>query len=250
MSKSIKILKAMNDIDEKYLLGYSKIIESQNSHQNFIESVSKMKNIKLKYVLAPVMTFAIVLVCMIKINSINNKPKLEIARDNEIVKENDTKKDNIIFGTTNIRTLADIDGKPVKMDIISKFEFLKNLDIPKGYSLIDQWAIYERENINDTEYSKLWQYELSYRVINSKYEGNPENIGIIFTKEKQILQCMLPDKNTFPISTINGQKVYLFKSENNSGIQAFFEYNGYEFFVESSRVSESEFITLIKSIIK
>lgn len=252
MNRSIKLLEALNDIDEQFLIEHIETTKETNSQKLDKERVIGMSNLRLKYVLTPIMAFTIVLVGIIAVNNINIKKDLEIAKGNEITenKDSDIKEDNISFSENNLSVLGDIDGKSVKMDVISKFEFLKNLDIPKGYSLIDQWALYERENINDTEYSKLWQYELSYGVINSKYEGNPENIGIIFTKEEQILQCMLPDKNTFPISTINGLEVYLFKSENSSGIQAFFEYNGYKFFVESSRVSESEFIALIKSIIK
>ena len=50
--------------------------------------------------------------------------------------------------------------------------------------------------------------------------------------------------------TINGKDIYLFKSNNDLGKQAFFEYKGYKFFIESTKLTENEFVDLIKSIIQ
>ena len=59
---------------------------------------------------------------------------------------------------------------------------------------------------------------------------------------------MLPDENNFVPSTINEKEVKLFKIGKVS--EAFFEYDGYKFYIEANEIEEAEFINLLKSILK
>lgn len=243
MKKSIRILEALNDIDEKFLIENIENIKN-NSSKAFL-----FKNKKIRYVLTPAIAFTILAISIISTNRINMKNELKIANKNEI----SGSEENIIFNEDFLDTerdvFGDIDGKSVKMDVISNFEFLNKLSIPKDYSLINQFALYEKEDINYKEYTKLWQYSLLYEVIGSNINDVPADIEITFTKEDHILACMLPKKETFPISIIDGKEVYLFKSDKVINMKAFFEHDGYKFFVKSSKLTENEFIALIKSII-
>ena len=171
-----------------------------------------------------------------------------------------TQDDNIIFNTENIRIATSIDGKVVEADVDGnwedenveeKFEFIKNIDILKQYDHLRQGMVYVKENTDDTNYSKFQQYELIYYMDGN----NAPSTEIIFTKEDKILQCMIPEMNYLLSSTINVYKVQLFKTENffdDSKIngEAFFEYKGYKFYIESHKIDESDFIDLVKTILK
>ena len=51
----------------------------------------------------------------------------------------------------------------------------------------------------------------------------------------------------YHFSTINGKKVKLFKGGNWK--EALFEYQGFNFYIETYRITEAEFINLLKSIL-
>lgn len=133
----------------------------------------------------------------------------------------------------------------VDKDLTNEFKFVNNLSIPKNYILKRSFEIYEKENINDTNYSKLWQYVLIY----STNEETTKHIEITFTKEEYILSCLLPDKNKFKSSIINDKEILLFSVDNTNEKQTFFEKNNYKFFIEVTNLTNNEFVNLIKSII-
>ena len=85
--------------------------------------------------------------------------------------------------------------------------------------------------------------------------NNAPSTEIIFTKENKILQCMIQKENDLLSSIINGQEVKLFKTENffdksKINAEAFFEHDGYKFYIESHRIVENDFIDIIKAILK
>ena len=236
-----ELLKALGDVDERFLT--EEYAPAANKKQRVTKAV--------RYAFAAAAACALITVCAAVINNTRPGPAApdKTAARPQIITENDV----IVFGSDD-RTGAespDIDGKPVKTDIVSQFEFMQNIKLPKEYVLTDQWILYEKENPQDTAYSKPWQYEVLYAVPREK--GDPgeitESVDIIFTKE-EIIGCILPDKNTFPISRINGKEVYLYKSENDTGIKAFFESGGYEFYVSSAGLGEDEFVGLVQSVLK
>ena len=239
MNKSFEILEALNDIDEKILIEALEDKKPKHINKTWV------------YFFTPTIAIMVMLTGVIYITKNLKSDNLQLAKNNEIQNiVKDENKDNIIFNNNNIITASDIDGKSKKEDVISKFEFLKELNIPKEYSLINQYALYEKENLNEKEYTKLWQYSIYYQIYGSNINEEPSNIEITFTKENYILGCMLPNKNNFEKSNINDNDIYLFKNDKGKCIQAFFEYEQYKFFIESSKLTENEFIELVKSIIK
>lgn len=66
---------------------------------------------------------------------------------------------------------------------------------------------------------------------------------------------MIPKENNLLSSIINGQEVKLFKTENffdksKINAEAYFEHDGYKFYIESHRIVENDFINIIKAILK
>ena len=143
-------------------------------------------------------------------------------------------------------------GKFEEKNIIQQFDFIDNIDIPEYISLVRQGELYVKENIIDKNYTKLRQYCLWYSDASNE---NPSRIEIIFTKEETILDdCIEPDIDNIAGSIINGKEIKLFKSEyllDKSKIAgvAFFEIDGYKISVEATKISENEFINVIKSMV-
>lgn len=229
------------------------------------ENMNKGRNKKIIYGITS--SVALFVLCIgIFINDkkpIDNRVELGKTDDSHIENVDKEKidaeqKDNIIFNTESIKSEASISGKVEDVDgdwkdanIEERFSFLKNIDILKRYEHLRQGMVYVKENVEDKDYSKLYQYQLIYYMDGN----NAPTTEIMFTKEDRILQCMLPDENDFPSSTINSHEVKLFKAENffdNSKInaEAFFEYDGYKFYIESNKITENDFIDIIKAIIK
>ena len=135
MNKSFEILEALNDIDEKILIEALEDKKPKHINKTWV------------YFFTPTIALMVMLTCVIYINKNLKSDNLQLAKNNEIQNiVKDENKDNIIFNNNNIITASDIDGKSKKEDVISKFEFLKELNIPKEYSLINQYALYEKED--------------------------------------------------------------------------------------------------------
>lgn len=246
---NLELLKMLSDIDEKFLT--EEYQPTKRYRKSIKERMSEMKNVKLKYVFAPIMTLTIVLVSIVAINNINYKPELKIAKDTEIVKENN-KENNIIFNTGFEEIAqADFDAEWKDGNIIEEFNYIKNIDILKKYDNLREGMVYVKENPLNANYTKLHQYELIYYMDNN----TSSYIEIICTKEDKILKCILPEKDSFKNSVINNNEVALFKTENYedkskiNGI-ASFEYNDYKFFIEANGINENELVDLIKGIIE
>lgn len=182
-------------------------------------------------------------------NITNNE---ELAMDDNIVQEeNNTIEDNIVFNDGSLQSMAEIDAKWEDENLEGVIDFINKIDVPDGLYLSRQGKVFVKEDINSEDYSKLRQYALFYSNGSTK---NLSQIEIIFTKEQTILGCLLPDKETMKSSTINGTEVKLFKSENlqdESKIvgDAYFEKDGYTFYINVYNIYEEEFIKVLKSIL-
>lgn len=228
------------------------------------ENMNKVRNKKIIYGLtSSVALFILCFGIIINYNKlINNKTdfgKRDSSNIENVSKEktNAEQKDNIIFNAGSIKSTASNSGKVVDIDgewkdtnIEEKFDFFKNIDILKQYEHLRQGMVYVKENAQDIEYSKLQQYQLIYFMDGN----NAPSTEIIFTKENKILQCMLPNKNELQSSMISGYEVKLSKIENffdNDKInaEAFFEHNGYKFYIESYKIDEDDFLNIIKAIL-
>ena len=80
------LLKAIGDIDDKYLIEETDIEERNRITSN--KMVNVMKNLKLKYILAPVCVIVIAVIGIYKSDMFTSKPDITISKkDNWIIKE-------------------------------------------------------------------------------------------------------------------------------------------------------------------
>lgn len=224
-------LKAIGDIDDKYLIEENDVEERNRITAN--KMVNIMRKLNLKYVASAILTITIVSIFVFGVNKIKD-PNNDIGT---------VQNDRIIFNNYKIESSGDAAGKWIDADVKSQFEFLNNMAIPESYELVRQGEIYEPANSEDMDYTKLWQYSLIYDLKNTIQNNS---IEINFTRENKIISCLLPNEDELPDSIVGGKKVKLFKMENKA--EAFFEYNGYKFYIKAHTISEGDFINLIKSI--
>ena len=113
---NLDLLKALNDIDDKFLLEDYQPKKNKNSLNYFREKGFSMRNVKLKYVLSPICVIAIVLVSVVMLNKNNNKDNIMIAKnDNTIVEESNFK----VESTTKVNDEININ----KLEIGSIFNY-------------------------------------------------------------------------------------------------------------------------------
>lgn len=219
----------------------------KNKNYNFI--LDKMEDNNMgkynKFIIFGCLVVLVLICGIVVFNSefkkLNDNPKKEIIED------------NIIFNNGGMEKSNDsIAARPVYVSIKSKFSFLDNLVVPEGFVISNEMEVYVSADQNDHNMSKLWEYYLEYCAFNSDKTECLNSFGISFTKEEQILGMGLwkRDESKYKKSTINGYEVTLYGSDDVSGKEAFFEYDGYNFYVASTHLTNEEFINLIKSIIK
>lgn len=257
---NLDLLKALNDIDDKFLLEDYQPKKNKNSLNYFREKGFSMRNVKLKYVLSPICVIAIVLVSVVMLNKNNNKDNIMIAKnDNTIVEESNPKvesttkvNDEININKLEKGSIFDYDAKWLDSNLTEEFLFLKKIDIPEHLSEIRQGKIYVRESIEDSNYKEFRQYSISYT---DKSEEEIKNIEFNFTNNKLLRDCVPVNLDDGKASIIDGTIVKIFIGERIkeptliSG-EAYFEYNDYKFDIKAYRLSKEEFINIVTSIVK
>lgn len=228
--------KLKNIIDNDY--------NKYNNYNDILRRIEGNNSMK-KY--GYVLTFAC-FVLVIGVIFFNNFDK-----DQTVILEEPIIGDNIIFNDGGFRGAFDsIAARPVYTSVKSKFSFFDNLAVPEGFVISNEMEVYVPASESDHNMIKLWEYYLEYCVFNSDKTECLNSFGISFTKEEQILGMGLwaRDESKYKKSTISGHEVTLYGNDDVSGKEAFFEYDGYNFYVVSTHLTKDEFVNLIKSIIK
>lgn len=228
--------KLKNIIDNDY--------NKDNNYSNILKRIEGNNYMK-KYGYIFMFACFILAIGVIVFNNFNN--------DNAVVLDNPVVEDNIIFNDGGFRgTYDSIAARTVYIPVKSKFSFFDNLAVPEEFVISNEIEVYVPASENDHNMSKLWEYSLEYCVFNSDKTECLNSFGISFTKEEQILGMGLwtRDESMYKKSTINGHEVTLYGSDDVFGKEAFFEYDGYNFYVVSTHLTKEEFINLIKSIIE
>lgn len=217
---------------------------------------NKLKNKNLTYLI--VSSCAVFILCigivLSNINPVYEKPENVMLGNNNIGKtEGDLYTNDIIIFNQNVLNInTDIDSKWKKADLDKTFKFISKIDIPNEYNISTQAEIYVRDSIYDINYSKFKQYHVIYSV-----EGDNSSVEITFAKDNDILICtptMLEHLNNSNSSVINEKEVKLFKTvnpedKNKISGRAFFEHDGYKFYIDAYKINEIDFINVVKSIL-
>lgn len=227
--------KLKNVIDNDY--------NKDNNYNDILRRIEGNNSMK-KY--GYILTFAC-FVLVVGVIFFNNFDK-----DQTVVLDKPIVEDNIIFNESGYSGNYDsIAARPVYTSVKSKFSFFDNLVVPEGFVISNEMEVYVPASENDHNMSKLWEYYLEYCVFNSDNTECLNSFGISFTKEEQILGMGLwaRDESNHKKSIISGHEVTLYGNDDVSGKEAFFEYDGYNFYVVSTHLTKDEFVILIKSII-
>lgn len=256
---NLDLLKALNDIDDKFLLDDYQPKKNKNSLNYFREKGFSMRNVKLKYVLSPICVIAIVLVSFVMINR-NNKDDIIIAKnDNKIVEESNpklesttSKNDEININKLGAKSELDIDAKWIDANLKDEFEFLNKIYVPENLKEVRQGKIYVRKDIEDNDYKEFKQYSIMFT---DKSEEEIRNLEFNFSKNELLRDCVPTGIENAKESIIDGTIVKLFANErtNETSVisgEAYFEYNDYKFDIQVYRLTQEEFIKIVTSIVK
>ena len=243
MNRSIKLLEALNDIDEQLLVKYKETTKEKNSHKSYKERMIGMSNLKLKYVLAPICMVLIAVVGYVGFlntnNNLNNNPITDFRGGKEeslATTININKIDNMI--------MADLDAQEKLLNGVNMpyIGYMIGLEIPSDFDNKENYkAIYVRSDRNVEKYDILNNYEFTYRNT-----SNNRKIIIAFSEKYVPLrdyEILDADK----ISKIGD--VELIISQYKIMYIVKFTHKGINFDIETNDITESELISLLESII-
>lgn len=193
---------------------------------------------KKRYILVPAFSLILILALVIGLN--------RNTFNNEIT-EIDGIKAEIKINKLNDMAMSSLDAdiKTVEVEEIpEKFDILKTIKTPEGFNSESIYAVYVRENIQTEEYNILNNYVIDYRT----NESAEKSITISFSDTYEPLRDYFIDKENSKVSNINDIELVIYNYEKMYITK--FEYNGIKFDIETSGISEEEFIDLLLSIIK
>ena len=222
---------------------YSNKINKDYNYKIILKSIErdniKMKKNIIKWAIIPVCL--IIVVCgVVLLNKDNSgiiyKPSGPIISDEGNYE--------IYINNSNSLGVLDIDAKLENVNdiCIPYFDFLSNLDMPKDFDNLIMKAVYVKSDVNKEEYDILNSYNFTY--LNTK---NDRKIIISFSKDYiPIRDYYFKDKTK--TSIINNTEVIIIKY--NYGYNATFTYNDINFDVETTDITEQEFIDFLISLIR
>ena len=230
MNNRDKLNKAItNDFD---------ITNNYTSIRKKMERGYKMNKI-FKYSLVPMA----IVIAMASVFLLNKKNSTNNILDRN-VKNNDVIIVNNIDNNFDNAKL-DIDGRSEDIttdDLYKIYPLLKDIVVPNDYNINGIIKCY-LFNDDTGKYDKLYGYNIIYSGGNNKYI----DIFILIDTTKR-LRCFGIDTDEMKSSIINGNSIKIMGEDKN--YYAIFSYNNINFDIETTGISEEEFIQLIKSIVK
>ncbi len=203
-----------------------------------MERGNKMNKI-FKYSLVPMA----IVIAITSVFLLNKKNSTNNVLDSN-VKNNDVIIVNSIDNNSDNAKL-DIDGRSEDIttdDLYKIYPLLKDIVVPNDYNINGIIKCY-LFNDDTGKYDKLYGYNIIYSGGNNKYI----DIFILIDTTKR-LRCFSIDTDEMRNSIINGNNIKIMGEDKN--YYAIFSYNNINFDVETTGISEGEFIQLIKSIVK
>ena len=230
----------MNNEDKlnKVITNDFDITNNYTSIRKKMERGNKMNKI-FKYSLVP-MAIVIAITSVFLLNKKNST--INVLDSN--VKNNDVIIVNNIDNNFDNAKL-DIDGisEDITTDDLYKiYPLLKDIVVPNDYNINRIIKCY-LFNDDTGKYDKLYVYNIIYIGVNNKYIY----IFILIDTTKR-LRCFSIDTDEMKSSIINGNSIKIMGEDKN--YYAIFSYNNINFDIETTGISEEEFIQLIKSMVK
>ena len=171
-----------------------------------------------------------------KNNVIEGIKKTQININEVQIKQEDSDMDGLETNTTNSNSKNYIN--------IPYYEILTGLNIPDDFDNKDYYKARSKElDPNSKDFGKINNYE--YWYFNTK---NNRRIIIGLSDKNIPLENTNIDKKDVNYSTINGVQLELYKYRNK--FIAIFSYGGFNFNIDSTDITQEEFINLLESLIK
>lgn len=230
----------MNNEDKlnKVITNDFDITNNYTSIRKKMERGNKMNKI-FKYSLMP-MAIVIAITSVFLLNKKNST--INVLDSN--VKNNDVIIVNSIDNNFDNAKL-DIDGRSEDIttdDLYKIYPLLKDIVVPDDYNIDGIIKCY-LFNDDTGKYDKLYGYNIIYSGGNNKYI----DIFILIDTTKR-LRCFSIDTDEMKSSIINGNNIKIMGEDKY--YYAIFSYNNINFDIETTGISEEEFIQLIKSMVK
>lgn len=230
----------MNNEDKlnKVITNDFDITNNYTSIRKKMERGNKMNKI-FKYSLVP-MAIVIAITSVFLLNKKNST--INVLDSN--VKNNDVIIVNNIDNNFDNAKL-DIDGRSEDIttdDLYKIYPLLKDIVVPDDYNIDGIIKCY-LFNDDTGKYDKLYGYNIIYSGGNNKYI----DIFILIDTTKR-LRCFSIDTDEMRNSIINGNSIKIMGEDKY--YYAIFSYNNINFDIETTGISEEEFIHLIKSMVK
>ena len=203
-----------------------------------MERGNKMNKI-FKYSLLP-MAIVITMASVFLLNKKNNTSNILDSN----VKNNDVIIVNSIDNNFD-NAMLDIDGRSediITDDLYKIYPLLKDIVVPNDYNINEIIKCY-LFNEDTGKYDKLYGYNIIYSGGNNKYI----DIFILIDTTKR-LRCFSINTDEMKSSIVNGNSIKIMGEDKN--YYAIFSYNNINFDIETTGISEEEFIQLLKSIVK
>lgn len=202
-----------------------------------IEEKNMKKNNMLKWAIIPVCL--IVVICGVLF--LNNN-KLQFNSDNLYLKNNNDIIINKINNLSETKLDADIKEIPINGVYIPWIEVLSGVNIPNDLDKFNGYGIYTRKDAA-SEYDILNCYVYDYFNLDSN-----RSIKISFSDKNKPLRDYYFSEEGAKKSNINNYELTIYKCGEAYFTE--FKYEDFNFDVETSNISESEFIMFLKSILK
>lgn len=231
---------------------YSKKINKDDNYKTILKSIErdniKMKKNIVKWVSVP--ACLIIVICGVVFLNKDNNDIIYKPSDPIISGE---KNYEIYINTVTgngasgaLKLDADIKRLDIKIEELVKlpnYSFLKELKLPDDLNKKTYSEIYVKENRDSEEYTVKNNYSFVYE--NTKCY---KTIVLAFSDKYKPLRDYLFDIENAKISKINNTEIIIYQYENS--YMTTFRYNDINFDIETTDITEQEFIDLLVSIIK
>ena len=233
------LLRAIGDIDDKYLEEEYETPKDKNKKEFYMKII---KNKKIIYALSSACAVFILGIGILAGQKKTNKNIIKTEDEGMVRSQNM----NIMLEINPMQgaSMAKLDADVQTVEITSipeKFEFINNIELPSEYKLDSCYEIFTRENLNTTECDLLHDYVFNY---SKDYENS---IKVAFSEvEEPIRDYFL--NNSKKTSKIGDVDVII--SQYEKMYVATFRCKDIYFDIETNGITEEEIINLLESIIK
>ena len=237
MTNKEKLKKAIEqDINPKDC--YKEII---NKIERGEKTMKKKNNNMWKWTLVPICLIAIISGILL----INDNKEL----NPDIYKSNIETKDSVNLYINDVSKMtqgvlsSDADVKITTIESISYFKEIVGIKIPSDFNNKEAHEIYIKPDRDSQEYNVLQSY-----VVNYSNTENDRNIIVSFSKDNKPIRDYYFSEEGSKMSKINNIELKIYKYNDLYFTE--FNYEGINFDIETSKITEQELIDLLLSIIK